>query len=64
MGKKQSNPPPPKNARPAPPPGPPSRKMHHGFLGVGETKESIRAREDYEVYMCGWSDGFNSRKGI
>lgn len=46
--------------RPTPPPGPPCRIIRDGFFGSKETKESIRAREDYEVYMRGWKAGFNS----
>lgn len=43
---------------PTPPPGPPGRTV--GMFG--ETKESVRRREDYQVYMKGWTDGFNSSK--
>lgn len=48
------------NCRPKPPPGPPLRIIYEGFFFTGETKESIRAREDYEKYMEGWKDGFES----
>lgn len=61
--KKQSNPEPPhKSKRPKPPPPPPNRIFRTGLLGTKETKDSICAREDYEAYMRGWSDGFNSAK--
>ena len=64
MTKKQSNPPPPdKKYRPKPPPPPPGRTCRTGFFGMRETKESIRAGEDYEVYMRGYRDGRNSIKG-
>lgn len=48
---------------PAPPPPPPSRTIRDGLFGQRETKESIRAREDYEVYMRGWSAGFAAGRG-
>lgn len=48
------------SCRPKPPPPPPPRTIYYGWLFSGETKESIRAREDYEKYMEGWKDGFES----
>jgi hypothetical protein len=42
------------DANPLPPPPPPPRTV--GFFG--ETRESIRARREYEIYMRGWQQGF------
>jgi len=42
---------------PKPPPGPPGRTFRFTIFGSKETKESIRARQDYEVYMRGYRDG-------
>ena len=39
-----------------PPKGPPGREIRFGIFGSRETKKSIRAREDYEVYMQGYRD--------
>ena len=44
-----------------PPKGPPCREIRTGFFGSKETKRSIRAREDYEVYMQGYRDGRNEQ---
>lgn len=56
-----SNPPPPSDMkRPAPPPPPPPREV--GFFG--ETRASIRAREDYQVFMDGYRTGFQSAMEI
>lgn len=56
--KKGSNTPPPdisKSPAPPPPPPPPGRQ-----IGVfGETKASIKARQDYEIYMSGYRAGFD-----
>lgn len=49
--------------RPSAPPPPPCRTVKAGWFGEYETKESIRAREDYQLYMQGWRDGFDSAKG-
>lgn len=52
--RKGSNPPPPVGMKRAPPPpSPPLRKV--GFFG--ETRDSIRAREDYQVFMAGYRAG-------
>jgi hypothetical protein len=65
VSKKESNQGPSKGmVRPAPPPPPPCRTFREGFFsGFSETRESIRKREDYEVFMIGYSAGLkNSRK--
>jgi len=37
-----------------PPPGPPGRTEVSGFFGGNETRQSIRQRQDYEVFMRGY----------
>lgn len=58
----QSDSPPQGLRKPSPPPGPPNRSFAIGLFGEYETKDSIRQREDYEIYMKGWKDGINSIK--
>lgn len=64
MSKKASNPSPPKEAvKPTPPPAPPKGPPCRTYGGIGgifgqyETKESIRAREDYETYIKAYMEG-------
>jgi hypothetical protein len=55
MSKKQSNPMPENVKRPKPPPGPPFRTMKETFFsGLIETKQSMQARHDYEMFMKGY----------
>jgi hypothetical protein len=46
-----------------PPKGPPNT-IHRclGMFGEYETKESIRAREDYEIYIKAYMEGFAAGK--
>lgn len=54
MNKKGSNPHP-SGVRPNPPPGPPGRTFEYNWFSSGETKDSIRAREDYRMFMKGYT---------
>lgn len=38
--------------------GPPCRTFRTTLFGSYETKESIRAREDYEIYSKAYMEGF------
>jgi len=49
-----------KKLLPKPPEPPPNRTFRCGLLGDKETKESIKLREDYEIYMRGYRDGLGS----
>ena len=44
----------PQTELPRPPPPPPGRQMRSGWFGEYETKESIKARENYEAFMRGY----------
>ncbi len=48
---------------PPPPPPPPGREFKSGIFGTRETKESIRAREDWEIYMKGYNHGLSIGRG-
>ena len=67
MSKKASNPLPKNVCRPKAPPAPPApphtTRKQSFFSGFIETKESIRRREDYEMYMRGYAHGLaNGRR--
>lgn len=40
-----------------PPKGPPCRTLVYGLFGSYETKKSIRAREDYDIYIKAYMEG-------
>jgi hypothetical protein len=56
-----SNPLPPRSFIKPPPPPPPPPARIVGFFG--ETRESVQARRDYEIYMAGWSAGLKVGRG-
>ena len=43
-----------------PPKGPPCRTICFGLFGRRETRESIRAREDYAVYIKAYMEGLSA----
>ena len=51
MGKKGSNPLPTFNKPPAPPNPPPLRTFRQGWFSFAETPESIKATEEWDIYI-------------